>query len=129
MPNGSAPTPASPADKSDQEKFKNRKEKFKKDRRDGKDTDGERPDTPADSEKAATAPGVAATIDSAEGGSTPLSPVTGEGGSRAQTPTSKKPFRSPWTLHFKAPAEVKEQQVREFFGDAKDGVSPALRRL
>lgn len=122
LANGGAGSVASPVDKSSEaDKFKNRKEKFKKDKRDGKDreTDGDRPDTPAGSERATPA-----AADSTDGGSNPMSPVGGENRSRAQTPTGRKPpLRSPWTLHMKAPAEVKESDVREFFGEAQSGVS------
>lgn len=120
IPNGSAATATSPADKSD---LKNKKEKFKKDKRDGKDTDGERPDTPAGSEKAGIAPDAATVAGSTDGGSTPMSPIAGEGGSGRQTPTFRKPMRSPWTLHLRAPATVQDSEVRDFFGDAKRGVN------
>ena len=49
-----------------------------------------------------------------------LSPATESTGAR--TPTSRKPARNPWTIFMRMPNPANEAEVREFFGDAKDGV-------
>jgi len=50
------------------------------------------------------------------------SAASGIGG--AQTPTSRRGSRNPWTLFLKhLPVPVTEDEIKEFFGDAKSGVS------
>lgn len=49
------------------------------------------------------------------------SPATESTGAR--TPTSKRPARNPWTIFMRMPNPASETEVRDFFGDAKDGVS------
>ncbi|KZV86840.1 hypothetical protein EXIGLDRAFT_741512 [Exidia glandulosa HHB12029] len=44
-----------------------------------------------------------------------------EGGAR--TPTSRKGPRNPWTLFMKVPPTTTEAEVRDFFNDAKDGIT------
>ena len=91
----------------------------KKDKKDGAQS---RPDTPSEKAGGATATSTNAT-DSADASSTPMSPVAGEGGPRAQTPTSRKSNQHPWTLHLKVPNAATDENVRDFFGEAKDAVS------
>lgn len=60
---------------------------------------------------------------SAEGGRTDdgvVSPVADSTGVR--TPTSRKPPRNPWTIFMRMPNPANEAEVREFFGNAKEGV-------
>jgi hypothetical protein len=50
----------------------------------------------------------------------PLSPRTDSTGTR--TPTSRKPKRHPWTLFLRLPGPTNEAELRDFFGEAKEGV-------
>ena len=56
-----------------------------------------------------------------------MSPATESTGAR--TPTSKRPARNPWTIFMRMMNPANESEVREFFGDAKDGVSSASEAL
>jgi hypothetical protein len=49
------------------------------------------------------------------------SPATESSGVR--TPTTRKPPRNPWTLFMRISVAVNEAELREFFGEAKSGVS------
>jgi len=51
----------------------------------------------------------------------PLSPRTDSTGTR--TPTSRKPRRHPWTLFVRLPAPTSEAELRDFFGEAKGGIT------
>jgi hypothetical protein len=54
----------------------------------------------------------------------PTSPVlSGAESSGAQTPRSQRPARNPWTLFIKLPAPVSEQELRDFFLEAKEGIT------
>ncbi|KAI0662855.1 hypothetical protein C8Q70DRAFT_1127418 [Cubamyces menziesii] len=48
------------------------------------------------------------------------SPATESTGAR--TPTSRRPARNPWTIFMRMPNPANESEVREFFGDAKEGI-------
>lgn len=50
-----------------------------------------------------------------------ISPATESTGAR--TPTSRRPQRNPWTIFMRMPEPAGEQEVREFFGEARSGVS------
>ncbi|KAI0751628.1 hypothetical protein C8Q80DRAFT_1218308 [Daedaleopsis nitida] len=50
-----------------------------------------------------------------------LSPATESTGAR--TPTSKRPARNPWTIFMRMPNAANETEVRDFFGDAKAGIT------
>lgn len=52
-----------------------------------------------------------------------MSPATESTGAR--TPTSRRPARNPWTIFMRLQVPANEQEVRDFFGDAKNGVSRA----
>lgn len=55
------------------------------------------------------------------GDAEPISPAEGTG---ARTPTGPpRRQRNPWTLFMKLPVPVTENELREFFQDAKEGVS------
>ncbi|TBU27712.1 hypothetical protein BD309DRAFT_907622 [Dichomitus squalens] len=41
----------------------------------------------------------------------------------ARTPTSKRPARNPWTIFMRMANPANEAEVREFFGDAKEGIT------
>ena len=41
----------------------------------------------------------------------------------AQTPTSRRPARNPWTLFIRLPVPVTEQELRDFFQEAKEGIT------
>jgi hypothetical protein len=57
----------------------------------------------------------------------PLSPRTDSTGIR--TPTSRKPRRHPWTLFVRLPGPTNETDLRDFFGEAKDGVRIFLNHV
>ncbi|TFY79176.1 hypothetical protein EWM64_g4836 [Hericium alpestre] len=50
-----------------------------------------------------------------------MSPRTDSTGAR--TPTSRKPPRNPWTLFARLPVPANENELREFFGEAKAGIT------
>ena len=50
----------------------------------------------------------------------PQSPRTESTGAR--TPTTRKQTRNPWTLFVRLPSATNEEDLRTFFGEAKDGV-------
>lgn len=47
------------------------------------------------------------------------SPVESNG---TRTPTSRKPSRNPWTLFIRTQVSANEMEIREFFGEHRDGV-------
>lgn len=49
-----------------------------------------------------------------------LSPATESTGAR--TPTSRRPQRNPWTIFMRLQTPAQENEIREFFGEAKEGV-------
>ncbi|KAI0637630.1 hypothetical protein C8Q77DRAFT_1047316 [Trametes polyzona] len=49
-----------------------------------------------------------------------LSPATESTGTR--TPTGRRPARNPWTIFMRMPNPANETEVRDFFGDAKEGI-------
>jgi len=49
------------------------------------------------------------------------SPATESTGGR--TPTSRRPPRNPWTIFMRMHVPANEQEVRDFFGDAKAGIT------
>ncbi|OBZ71889.1 Uncharacterized protein C16H5.12c [Grifola frondosa] len=49
------------------------------------------------------------------------SPATESAGAR--TPTSRRPARNPWTIFMRLPVPANELEVREFFGDARQGIT------
>jgi len=54
----------------------------------------------------------------------PTSPLLSGGeSSGAQTPTSRRPARNPWTLFIKLPVPVSEQELRDYFLEAKEGIT------
>ncbi|KZT20617.1 hypothetical protein NEOLEDRAFT_1140444 [Neolentinus lepideus HHB14362 ss-1] len=55
-----------------------------------------------------------------EGAERMMSPATESTGAR--TPTSKRPPRNPWTLFVRSQTPANEGELREFFGEAKDGI-------
>jgi hypothetical protein len=50
------------------------------------------------------------------------SPAT-DGSTGVRTPTSKRPPRNPWTLFMRMSVSANEAELKEFFGEAKGGVS------
>ncbi|KAI0643623.1 hypothetical protein C8Q79DRAFT_914452 [Trametes meyenii] len=49
-----------------------------------------------------------------------ISPATESTGTR--TPTGRRPARNPWTIFMRMPNPANETEVRDFFGDTKDGI-------
>lgn len=54
-----------------------------------------------------------------------ISPATESTGAR--TPTSRRPSRHPWTIFMRLSVPANEQEVKDFFGDANEGVSDVIR--
>ena len=54
----------------------------------------------------------------------PVSPRTDSTG--VHTPTGRKSNRNPWTLFVRLPDITNETELREFFGEAKDGVRSVI---
>ncbi|KAI0051455.1 hypothetical protein FA95DRAFT_1554545 [Auriscalpium vulgare] len=129
------------SDKEKSEKEREKAEKAKAKRKEKKERDRaerekerEAAGTPADGEKkvpltksgktspevdvSAAALSPRAGSDNAEGLLSPRTDSTG-----ARTPTSKKPPRNPWTLFIRLPNPANETELREFFGDAKNGIT------
>ncbi|KAF5321479.1 hypothetical protein D9619_001120 [Psilocybe cf. subviscida] len=123
--NGAPATSASTPEKAD---------KKKKDKKDKKDRAGT-PDVPASSSstpapaagvtESSSAPDAAAPAPTKDGrdDSGVKSPEAGSTGAR--TPKTGKPPRHPWTIFMRMPATVQavEGEIRDFFGDAKDGIT------
>jgi hypothetical protein len=57
----------------------------------------------------------------------PVSPRTDSTG--IHTPTSRKPSRNPWTIFVRLPNLTNETELREFFGEAKEGVRTVVETL
>lgn len=55
-----------------------------------------------------------------------ISPATESTGAR--TPTSRRPQRNPWTIFMRMHEPANEQEVRDFFGEARSGVSQFRKR-
>ncbi|KAI0829266.1 hypothetical protein BC628DRAFT_1408767 [Trametes gibbosa] len=49
-----------------------------------------------------------------------MSPATESTGAR--TPTSRRPTRNPWTIFMRMPNSANETEVRDFFGEASQGI-------
>ncbi|KAK0490483.1 hypothetical protein IW261DRAFT_1432305 [Armillaria novae-zelandiae] len=105
-------------------------DKKKKEKRERKDKEKERDKSSAASPvPASPAPPPAKTASPAlQKDSTPASndeiiksPVTESSGAR--TPQRNKPQRNPWTIFMRFSVPANEAEVREFFGDARDGIT------
>ncbi|KAI9507196.1 hypothetical protein F5148DRAFT_981701 [Russula earlei] len=140
--NGSDSTTSTPGsaekekDKGDREKSERNKPK-RKDRKDrdhdradkdatrdldGEGSSGERKDDSVTMATAPPKPKLELTGSSAPGSDTgPVSPRTDSAGAR--TPTSRKQPRNPWTLFVRLPNPTSEPELREFFGEAKAGIT------
>lgn len=56
----------------------------------------------------------------------PMSPTAGTDSPGVRTPTSRKPPRNPWTIYMKYSVQASEEEIRDFFGEAKGGVRSSL---
>ncbi|VDC01107.1 unnamed protein product [Peniophora sp. CBMAI 1063] len=121
---------SSPVEKSEKEKEKAEREKAKK--KEKRDKKKER-DAAARAEAASPAPAASEAAE-ADKPSLSVQPVDGEApesglmsprtdSTGARTPTSKRAPRNPWTLFMRIPIPANEQEVREFFQDAKAGIT------
>jgi hypothetical protein len=71
-----------------------------------------------------TVDGAAASVKAIANEGDPTSPILSAGESSGlHTPTSRRPARNPWTLFIKLPAPVADQELRDFFQDAKEGIT------
>ena len=136
--NGTA-TPLSPIDKLEA-KQKSKKEKKKEKQEQSKDKDGAATDSALGSASGKATPVANASESADKPGSeweeaNPWSPSGGvetplsagrDSPAGIRTPTHKKPARNPWTLFMRFTAQVTDADMREFFGDARSGVSITL---
>lgn len=138
--NGASPVTA--ADKAERDKQKRKEKKERKDREkadrlerdkaggdvnDGR-TSTSTPDVSSPTQpqlpSSSTAPDLAK---SGGDGEDLRSPVTdGAGSTGARTPRGSKPPRHPWTIFMRMTVTVNETELREFFKEAKDGVSAVV---
>ncbi|KAG2014009.1 Ser/Thr protein phosphatase [Coprinopsis cinerea AmutBmut pab1-1] len=114
------------------EKKDNKRKDKKKEKTGGRETSGANtPDTsganvstssPVPPENAAEG-GEKADTSSKVDGEDLKSPTEGSAGAR--TPKTGKPPRNPWTIFMRMPStvQVNEEEIREFFGEAKDGIT------
>ncbi|KAI0057721.1 hypothetical protein BV25DRAFT_1994756 [Artomyces pyxidatus] len=120
-------TPEKEREKTDKEREKaekakaKRKEKKERERASKEDAAAAAGIEKVEPKSGKTSPEVDTTLspDGAEGGM--LSPRTDSTGAR--TPTSRKPPRNPWTLFVRLPNPANETELRDFFGDAKAGIT------
>lgn len=132
--NGSAEKAAEKAEK-DRAKRERKKERKQQERADreaaGKDGEGSEQASPVAPERDLASPQIASgksgknTPDVGEGklggDDGVMSPATESTGAR--TPTSRRPQRNPWTIFMRLHTPANEQEIREFYGEAKGGVS------
>ncbi|CCM01038.1 uncharacterized protein FIBRA_03086 [Fibroporia radiculosa] len=125
------------ADKAERERAKRerKKERKQQERADreaaGKDGSGSTPATPTVPEAVSSPPPAQvksgkATPDAHAAAATANDAVTSpatEGSAGARTPTSRRPARNPWTIFMRMPNPADENEVREFFGEAKAGIT------
>jgi len=102
----------------DAKKPDNKKKKGPKDRQ---GTEGE--DGSTASGKATPAPAEPVEKPAAESESNPISPTAGTDSPGVRTPMSRKPPRNPWTIYMKYSVQASEDEIREFFGEAKSGIT------
>jgi hypothetical protein len=120
-------------DKGERDRERSEKYKAKRNQRKGRDRDHADKETARDADAegssgerkddaVSTTPPKLDTAGSPAPGSDagPVSPRTDSTG--IHTPTSRKPNRNPWTLFVRLPNATNETELREFFGEAKDGV-------
>ncbi|KAI0250535.1 hypothetical protein BJV78DRAFT_1218426 [Lactifluus subvellereus] len=130
-----ASTPGS-VEKDKGERDREKTERFKAKRKERKERDRAEKDTPRD----AGTEGSGEKKDDATATTTPPKPELNTSGSPApgsdggplsprtdstgiRTPTSRKPRRHPWTLFVRLPAPTSETEIRDFFGEAKGGIT------
>ena len=129
----STPNTTAQSDKADKERQKKKEKKERKEReraeREVKESEhGEAP-VKADESTPVAGPksGKATPVSNAPSAPSPIpdanelkSPATESTGAR--TPTSKRAPRNPWTIFMRMSSGANESELREFFGDAKDGI-------
>jgi hypothetical protein len=135
--NGAPPAAAS-VDKAEKEKQKRREKKERKDRekveretkeaeegKDGFAASAVEPSTPAQAPKSGKATPTSnppeASTSAADLDSELKSPATESTGG-ARTPTSKRGQKNPWTIFMRMSVTATEGELREFFGEAKEGI-------
>jgi hypothetical protein len=125
-PNGStaqSPSPQVQGDKQKREKKFNKKDRFAREKDgDEKTDDGSVAEPKADT--GAVASGKATPVTEGDSvRSNAMSPIGGVESPGVRTPTSRRPQRHPWTLFMRFACVADEQEIRDFFGDTKAGVS------
>ncbi|EMD41185.1 hypothetical protein CERSUDRAFT_111736 [Gelatoporia subvermispora B] len=135
------PNAAAAADKAERERAKRERKKERKqqeraereagagrEREEGGSTpaspvpgDKERTASPAQPKSGKTSPEVQAVHGEARQEDGVMSPATESTGAR--TPTSRRPPRNPWTIFMRMSVPANEEEVREFYGEAKAGIT------
>ncbi|KAI0314960.1 hypothetical protein OF83DRAFT_394789 [Amylostereum chailletii] len=137
-----APTPEKERSEKEREKFERDKAKKKEKKKEKKEREAREKEQAAEGDKDKE--------DGAEGKVTPPamekeekptlqvqpalptdSPKTAEDGlmsprtdsTGARTPTTKRPPRNPWTIFVRLPVPANETELRDFFGEAKSGIT------
>ena len=120
--NGASPGPNT--DKAEREKAKKKEKKERKDKERLEREKAEKEGTP----RSASTPVLtesAGVQESVQRGEEVKSPVTpdGAGSTGMRTPKTGRPPRNPWTIFMRMQVPATETELREFFGEAKNGVS------
>ncbi|KAJ7584685.1 hypothetical protein C8J56DRAFT_789589 [Mycena floridula] len=116
--------------KADREKQKKKDKKERKDKEKAEKDDGRTAASTPDVSSPASAfkPSVSSPLMSAPGSSKPdldelKSPGTDGGSGGARTPRGTKPARNPWTIFMRMNVAPTEGEIRDFFADAKAGIT------
>ncbi|KIJ32329.1 hypothetical protein M422DRAFT_184543 [Sphaerobolus stellatus SS14] len=99
-----------------QAKKQQRREKEKERKKEDKDAEADKQHQP----KASTSSAVPSQDQET---ATPFSPTDSNNGARTPTGTRPKRQHHPWTLFIKLPGPCTDMDIREFFQDAKDGIT------
>lgn len=131
LPKSNGALPANANDKQDgKDKQKKDKKKDKREKSETFEKDGTSPEAVTSlNQKSSQFAGATQPIKSAMNAekidteAVPLSPATaGTDSPGTRTPTSKRPPRNPWTVFIRMSVPANENELRTFFGEAKDGV-------
>ncbi|TDL14316.1 hypothetical protein BD410DRAFT_797257 [Rickenella mellea] len=133
--NGTSTPDKAEKDKHKKEKKKEKKEKERQEREAAKDAnaDGSADAPPDDQKTDIPTSGKATPAPPVDGADKPavgdaeeaslMSPTAGTESTGARTPTSRKAPRNPWTLFVKMSTPANETELRDFFGEAKSGIT------
>jgi hypothetical protein len=125
--NGTSPLPTSDKAEKEKAKKKEKKELRKERERVERDTNEGGANTGSAGSPAPPPAGELSTADGVQENDSHsglMSPATDSAGAR--TPTSRQQKRNPWTIFMRMSVSASEDEIREFFGEAKEGVSAPL---